>query len=410
MKPYTLMQLKQTTTPEQFSQHLREMGDIFWWEPGQFWVITSYQLAKKVLTSEDFSCDRSPFFISRMPEMNLSLITDFFKVVSQMMVMSDAPEHTNRRRVCYHGFSTHCLEQLKPLIDRTITNCLSEFSADQPFDFVSQLAQNIPSVTLAELFAIPDSERLDFYHWSNNMTQFFGGSTSYRDEDGIKVNQSAKQLYHYFADLMIQRRRRPSQDFLSILLEHQSHFGLTDDELISQAIMMLVAGQVTTTDQLCNNLFILLNEPGLWQQVRKNLDALDAYIEECNRLDPAVTFIFRVTKNENMLGDQLIEKGKVIFISTHAINRDPHYFTSPDKIRLTQKQVQHFSYGYGGHFCLGAKLARIEMYHIFKTLLQQYPSLSLDANRPVKRKHHSLSFSGFEQIYLTHIAKNKKLL
>lgn len=400
MKPYTLMQLKQTTTPEQFSNHLREMGELFWWEPGKFFVITSYKLAKQILTSEDFTCDRSPFFISRMPEMNLSLITDFFKVVSQMMVMSDAPEHTSRRRICYHGFSNNFLEQLKPLIQKTISNCLAEFTAEQPFDFVTRLAQIIPSVTLAELFAIPDSERLDFYHWSNNMTQFFGGSTSYRDDDGVKVNHSAKQLYRYFSNLIVHRRQKPGHDFLSILLEHQAHFGLTDDEIISQAIMMLVAGQVTTTDQLCNNLFILLNEPGLWQQVRNNLNLLDGYIEECNRLDPAVTFIFRVTKNETMLGDQLIEKGKVIFISTHAINRDPHYFKDPGTINLEEKQAQHFSYGYGSHFCLGAKLARIEMHSIFKALLTQFPSLRLDASIPAQRKHHSLSFSGFEHMHL----------
>lgn len=68
MKSYTLMQLKQTTTPEQFSHHLREMGELFWWEPGKFFVITSYQLAKQVLTSEDFSCDRSPFLFPVCPK------------------------------------------------------------------------------------------------------------------------------------------------------------------------------------------------------------------------------------------------------------------------------------------------------------------------------------------------------
>ncbi|KTC91568.1 cytochrome P450 [Fluoribacter dumoffii] len=400
MKPYTLMQLKQTTTPEQFSAHLREMGEIFWWEPGKFFVITSYHLAKQILTSPDFTCDRTPFFISRMPEMNLSLIADFFKVVSLMMVMSDAPEHTDRRRICYHGFSNQCLEQLKPLIQRTVAKCLTELIENKSFDFVSQLAQIIPSVTLAELFAIPDNERLDFYHWSNNMTQFFGGSTRYQDEDGIMVNHSAQQLYNYFSHLIGERRHQPGQDFLSVLLEHQAHFGLTDNEIISQAIMMLVAGQVTTTDQLCNNLFLLLNTPGLWQEVRTRLDMLDAYIEECNRLDPAVTFIFRVTKNDTVLGGQHIEKGKVIFISTHAINRDPLYFKQPDKIILAEKQTQHFSYGYGSHFCLGAKLARIEMHSIFKTLVTQFPSLCLDASKPPQRKHHSLSFSGFEHMYL----------
>ena len=400
MTAYSLMQLKQNSTPEQFSNHVREMGDIFWWAPGNFWVISSYQLAKQVLMSENFSCDRSPFFISRMPEMNLSLITDFFKVVSKMMVMSDAPEHTDRRRICYHGFSSNFLEQLQPLIQNTIDRCLTEFTGQQPFDFVSQLAQQIPSVTLAELFAIPDTERMDFYHWSNDMTQFFGGSTSYLDADGIKVNDSAQCLYDYFAQLISDRRHKPGNDFLSILLEHQVHFDLNDEEIISQAIMMLVAGQVTTTDQLCNNLFILLSTPGLWNEVRQNRHALDAYIEECNRLDPAVTFIFRVTKNDTLLGDQLIEKGKVIFISTHAINRDPHYFNQPNGISLAKNKAQHFSYGYGSHFCLGAKLARMEMHHIFKTLLQRYPNLSLEAEKPALRKHHSLSFSGFEQLYL----------
>ncbi|VEG92036.1 cytochrome P450 [Legionella spiritensis] len=400
MKPFTLMQLKQDSTPEEFARQLREMGELFWWEPGKFWVITSYDMAKSVLTSEDYTCDRTPFFISRMPEMDLSLIGDFFKVVSKMMVMSDAPAHTHRRRICYHGFSNGTLEQLKPLIERTIDRQLDEFARGKPMEFVQQLAQTIPSTTLAELFAIPDSERLDFYNWSNNMTQFFGGSTSYFNEDGIKVNHSARQLYDYFSDLILQRRQKPAQDFLSILLHHQNHFGLTDEEIISQAIMMLVAGQVTTTDQLCNNLYTMLTMPGLWSEMGQNPAQLDSYIEECNRLDPAVTFIFRVTKNDTMLGNQFIEKGKVIFISAHAVNRDPAFFTSPDKVTLQNKTTPHFSYGYGSHFCLGAKLARIEMRSVFKALLQRFPLLRMAQDLPAIRKHHSLSFSGFEQLHL----------
>lgn len=400
MTSYTLMQLKQSTTPEQFSNTIKEMGEVYWWEPGKFWVVTSYELAKSVLLNPDFSCDRSPFFISRMPEMNLSLIQDFFKVVSKMMVMSDAPAHTDRRRICYHGFTSQTLEELKPLIDQTIRNCISHFKPDTPFDFVKNLAQIIPSTTLAELFAIPESEREDFYHWSNTMTQFFGGSTTYLDADGIKVNHSASKLYYYFAHLITERRQRPQQDFLSTLLRHQKSFGLSDEEIISQAVMMLVAGQVTTTDQLCNNLYILLSTPGLWQEVANNLDQLDNYLEECNRLDPAVTFIFRVTKKDTYIGKQFIKAGSVIFISTHAINRDVEYFSHPDEVNIHTHKAAHFSYGYGSHFCLGAKLARIEMNSVFKALLTNYPNLALDKALPAIRKHHSLSFSGFEQLGL----------
>ncbi|MDP1604322.1 MAG: cytochrome P450 [Legionella sp.] len=400
MTAYTLMQLKQTSTPAEFSSALREMGEIYWWEPGKFWVITSYDLAKEVLTSEAFSCDRSPFFISRMPEMNLALISDFFKVVSKMMVMSDAPAHTDRRRICYHGFTSNALDKLNPLIEQTISTCLQSFTPDKPFDFVTQLAQVIPATTLAELFAIPKSERQDFYEWSNTMTQFFGGSTTYLDEDGIKVNHSAQNLYNYFADLITQRRHHLSDDFLSTLLKHQNHFELSDDEIISQAVMMLVAGQVTTTDQLGNNLYTFISTPGLWEQVAANMSELDKYIEECNRLDPAVTFIFRVTKEDTYLGTQFIKAGSVIFISTHAVNRDPKYFNEPDTISLARGKTPHYSYGYGSHYCLGAKLARVEMQSVFKAMLTSFPSLRFDENLPAIRKHHSLSFSGFEQFGL----------
>lgn len=400
MKPYTLMQLKQSTTPGEFSRHLREMGELFWWDPGQFFVITAYDLAKQVLTSEDYTCDRTPFFISRMPDMNLSLISDFFKVVSRMMVMSDAPEHTDRRRICYHGFGHQTIDQLKPLIDATIDRCLADFKPGEPFDFVHQVAQIIPSTALAELFAIPESERHDFYEWSNNMTQFFGGSTTYQDADGIQVNHSAKRLYDYFANLIESRRRMPGPDFLSTLLLHQAHFGLNDEDIISQAIMMLVAGQVTTTDQLCNNLYTLLTEPGLWSTLQQDRNRLDAILEECNRLDPAVTFIFRVTKQDTVLGGRLIERGKVIFISTHAVNRDPACFDAPHAVTLQDKAIPHFSYGYGSHFCLGAKLARIEMSRLIRVLLERYPELQLDPAYVPQRKHHSLSFSGFEHLFL----------
>lgn len=400
MKPYTLMQLKQTSTPTEFSQHLREMGELFWWEPGKFWVVTSYNLAKEALTNEAYSCDRTPFFLSRMPEMNLALIEDFFKVVSKMMVMSDDPLHHDRRRICYHGFTSQCIEQLKPLIAKTVSQSLAKLSSGVSYDFVKEMAETVPSTTLAELFAIPEDERLDFYHWSNSMTQFFGGSTTYLDADGIKVNHSAQQLYQYFANLIEMRRKHPGKDFLSTLLSHQNHFNLTDDEIISQAVMMLVAGQVTTTDQMCNNLYILLSYPGLWSEIAENLEQLDSYLEECNRLDPAVTFIFRVTKADTHLGNKKIAKGSVIFISTHAINRDPDYFSNPNEVNIRRNKVKHFSYGYGSHFCLGAKLARIEMNEVFKRLFQNFPGLKLDEMNSAVRKHHSLSFSGFERLEL----------
>ncbi len=400
MWQHSLMQLKREATPQRFAETLQSMGDIFWWPAGKFYVITGHKLAQQALRSDDLTCDRSSFFVSRMPDMNLALIQDFFAVVSKMMVMSDNTEHKVRRRVCYEGFTSASLDKLKPLIAQTVAEGILKLQQDGQIDFVEDLAKRIPSIALADFFAIPDQEREQFYHWSNNMTQFFGGDSAYQDEDGMIVNDSASNLKAYFVDLIAQRRKHPSNDFLSVLLANQQHFELSDDEIISQAVMMLVAGQVTTTDQLCNNLYTLLTDSSQAADIRHQQQALSPLIEELNRLDPAVTFIFRVVKNETQLGDQTLPAGSVIFISAHAVNRDKRTFKMPHAINIDHASNKHMSYGYGSHYCLGAKLARIEMTHCLAELFKHFPTCRFDQNNWPVRKHHSLSFSGFESMPL----------
>jgi cytochrome P450 len=400
MPQKSLLELKIENEPREFAAKIRAMGDIFWWPPGKFWVINSYDYAKQVLTSSDFTCDRSSFFISRMPEMDLSLINDFFAVVSKMMVMSDYPENVQRRRICYDGFTNITLKQLEPIIQQTITKQIKHCLDKNSMEFVSDIAKIVPSTTLAEFFCIPEQERENFYHWSNNMTQFFGGASSYQNQDGIEVNNSAQALRNYFTNLIEDRLRHPSSDFLSILLKNKAAFGLDNDEIISQAIMMLVAGQITTTDQLCNNLYTLLSYPQAFEQLWNNPNLLDTALDELNRLDPAVTFIFRVTKSDTQIGSQKIVKGDVIFISTHGVNHDPNHFVQPDSCILHRINNKQLSYGYGGHYCLGAKLAKLEMKLCFTALIKNFKTITLVENLRPLRKHHSLAFSGFEHLHL----------
>src|SRR5262245_57852416 len=114
MHTESLFEMKKHHSPTEFSRFLKNNGDIFWREQENFWVITSYTHAKMILASDDFTCDRSPFFMASMPNLNPYEIKDFLGVVSKMMVMSDAPQHTPRRRICYDGFSNQTLQNLHP--------------------------------------------------------------------------------------------------------------------------------------------------------------------------------------------------------------------------------------------------------------------------------------------------------
>ncbi len=396
----SLLETKKQTTPTEYATLLREKGKVFYWERGHFWMVTDYKLAEAVLRNPEISCDRTSFFISRMPNLDLSLIPDFFSVVSKMMVMSDGEEHFKRRKIASLGVDDKRLDHFRPFVERAVHELLDNAERASTPDFVRDIAQMVPSIVLADLFCIDEGERPNFYKWSNNMTQFFGGSSQYRNEDGIKVNDSAANIRNYFIELTARRRKEPKNDFLSVLLKHQSDLGLADDVVIGQAIMMLVAGQVTTTDQICNNIFTLLTEPGILERLHDSPSLIPLAIEEFNRLDPAVTFIFRVAKGETQIGEAVIKPKDVIFISAHAVNRDPKIFERPDECNIARTKNPHFAFGFGPHFCLGAKLARMEMAALFTQLLARFPGLSLDPERPVVRKHHSLAFSGFESIPL----------
>lgn len=385
--------------PNIFSKYLKSFGDIYYWEKGNFHVITKASHAKEILTSSNFSANRAPFFISRMPGLNLELIQDFFSVVSKMMVMSDDRDHTLKRRFAATGFEENILARFKDKLSKSVDELIDGIDPTEGVDFASKIAKKLPATVLADLFSIDEHQREDFLHWSNVMTGFFGGASEYRDEDGIEVNDAAKSLKKFFKDLIKKRQKNPGVDYVSLSLKAAQELGLNEEDLISQLIMMLVAGMATTTDQINNIIFLLATHPETQAEIRANASLLVPAIEECKRFDPAVTFIFRLARADTVIGGQPIKAGEVVFISTHLINRDLPEDDRPYKLDI-HRRASHFAYGHGPHYCIGARLGRMEMIELIKRFFSKLPPFELDPERPSIRDHYSLSFSGFKELHL----------
>lgn len=396
--PEGLLDKKKRLSPSQYAEALRSRGRLFFAETNQIWVVTDYELAKDLLKRPEMSADRSAFFVSLMPDLDIGLIQDFFGVVGRMMVMSDAPVHTQRRRIATLGLNDNLVDRYRVIIEDTIDDLLEKAECKKCIDFVQDLAQPLPSAVLADLFQIPFEDRLEFYHCSNNMTQFFGGASQYRNQDGVEVNECAIKLRDYFQRLLADRKRKPRGDFLSIMAQSQEKFRLDDAEVISQAVMMLVAGGVTTTDQLCNNMYTVLNEPGVLSLLRADPSALATVIEECNRMDPGVSYLFRVAKQDFEVAGASIKAGQTVFISNHAVNCDPAIFKDPTHFDPRRNPNPHFAYGNGSHYCIGNRLARIQMEALFRNLVQRYPKLRPAQGKLAQRLHYSLAFSGFSSL------------
>jgi cytochrome P450 len=385
--------------PNRFSRYLLEMGDIYYWEKGNFHVVTNNSLAKQIMRSPDFSADRGQFFISRMPNIDLRLITDFFSVVQKMMVMKDGKEHMQVRKAATDGLEDPVLEKFKTTLEKTITTLLENAFAKKEIEFVEEIAKQLPSTVLADLFSIPMEDRSDYFVWANNMTAFFGGAVAYDNQTAKEVNDSASKIRDYFRKIIAERKKKLGDDYLSYLVRSQKTYQLTDDELVSQAVMMLVAGQVTTTDQICNIMYLFASQSNLQLRLRQDPSLLANAIEECKRFDPAVTFVFRVAKKDVELSGHQILAGETVFISNHCVNRETT-LEGPFKLDITRPINQHFAYGHGAHYCLGAKLGRMQMNLLFEKMLTKYPFLILNPNSETKRDHYSLSFSGFKEIHL----------
>ena len=265
-------------------------------------------------------------------------------------------------------------------------------------EFVEDIARQLPQSVLADLFSIPTEDRAFFNKCSNIMTGFFGGAVDYNNEVGKQVNDAAISISNYFKELIKIKRESPGDDFFSKMLSVQKHFGLSDDELISQAVMMLVAGQVTTTDQICNNFYLLMSRPELLKKIQDQPELMTTATEEFKRFDPAVTFLFRVATEDSLLGEQPVKKGDTVFVANHCINRDEEMFENPNEINIERRQNQHFAYGHGAHYCIGARLGRMQIGILFDTLIKEFPTLKLSSSKSAVRDHYSLSFSGFKQI------------
>lgn len=384
-----LLSAKANSSPREFARGLQERGPVFWSEPENIWVVTDHKIGTAALRDPVFSADRSSFFMSRMGACPFAKVANFFGVVKNMMVTSDGAEHTARRKLAASGISDHILDGFQPQVEKVVDELLLPLLKGEKLDFVEKIALPLPNIVLADLFSIPQGERENFYQWANHMTQFFGGGSDFENAD-----LGAASLRGYFQRLIDERRQKPRGDFISHMLRQQGELG--DDELISQAAIMLVAGTITTRDQICNCLAVWL-ENGKWKELAKDPAALDAAIEEAARLDPAVNFIFRVAKENTRLGNLEIGAGQLVFVSTHAANRDAQVFADPHAFDGARGRNPHMSFGSGLHYCLGARLGRIQMKILFGRLLARFPGLEDVPLDPPVRKHQSLGFSGFER-------------
>jgi cytochrome P450 len=304
--------------------------------------------------------------------------------ISQM----DPPEQSKYRKLIGHAFTPRVIAGLEPRIHK-ITDELFDAVRDQgSFELVADLAYPLPVRVIADLLGV-DNKDLDLFKGAafdivENMTglDFIAGGDGI--EDQIHAAEARLQpLLDYMLDQVLQRRRQPREDLLTYLVQaEQDGDKLTDTEIVNISNILLITGHITSTMMVGNTATCLDTERDKLAQVRADRTLVPTAIEEALRLLPPAATLSRVTTKDVELGGATIPAGQMVLPWVSAANRDPLQFQRPNEFLPGRNPNPHIVFGHGVHYCLGARLARLEGRIAINTLLDRYPDFASDPDRP----------------------------
>jgi cytochrome P450 len=362
------------------------------------WVLSRYADVQAVLRDGRFSSDERTsemfevFRTTLRPEEAAS-----FDRQPRSMLFLDPPDHTRLRSLVNKAFTARVVEGLRPRIRTVVDSLLDEALERGSMDLVADLAYPVPITMICELLGVPGADRPLFREWSADLVLSLDPIMS--PEVMAKTNEALAGFTDYFAGLLASRRANPGGDLLSALIAAEDEGrSLTEGELLSMCILLLVAGHETTVNLISNGMLALLRHPDQLARLRADPSLIRTGVEELLRYDSPVQLTARIPLEDVRLGPRQVRKGQQVVALNGAANRDPAQFPNPDRLDLGRTDNRHVAFGAGIHFCLGAPLARVEGQIAIGTLVGRTSNIEL-AGDPVRRE--TVTLRGLKHLPVT---------
>ncbi|UQA59719.1 cytochrome P450 [Polyangium aurulentum] len=321
-------------------------------------------------------------------------VMSVFPIVPRLTLLhDDPPRHTHLRRIVNRAFSPRRVADLEPWIGRVAASLFDELGEGE-VDLVRGYAVPLPVQVIAHLLGVPPEEYAQFRRWSEAVT-------SYRSMLAEERQANARDMAAYMAKMLAARRERPANDLLTALVEAEVEGArLETPEAVGFCMLLLVAGNDTTSNLLGNMMHILAERPDLYRRAREDRSLVDPIIGETLRYESPVQRLVRVTTRPVSLSGVEIPQGSVVDVMYGAANRDPEVFDDPETFRLDRPLSASVAFGHGAHYCLGTPLAWAEARITLNMLLDRYEALSLGTSPPVRQQRGMMPF-GFDALPLS---------
>src|SRR5579859_2337755 len=353
---HTLAPLELHRRSREWCREMRALSPIMYREE-YGWLVFTYREAAQVFSDSATYSSEYEMSPSREQEEGRSIIS------------MDPPRHQQLRSLLTQAFSARTIAQMEPRIRKIADERLEKISARGQVDFMGELAAPLPVIVIAELLGLPSEDWPLYKKWTDAQVR---GMTA--DPDA-----SEQTLAYCFFQAVEQKRQRPDQSLISLLLAAEiegKH--LTQAELFSFFLTLLVAGNVTTTNLLGNAMLCFSLFPESLEQLRENPALIPSAIEEIlrymspSRVLPNDPIGSRIAKVNTELAGRSIQKGDVVRPLIFSANFDEQQFVEPERFMIERRPNRHISFGHGIHFCLGAPLARLEARVVLTEMLKRF--------------------------------------
>jgi cytochrome P450 len=302
------------------------------------------------------------------------------------MLFSDPPVQIRLRRLVSRDFTPRRIREMEPRIREIATRLLNEVEGRGSFEIMADLANALPVMVIAEMLGVPPEQYQTFKEWSDIIIA--GGNTLPGQPIPDEVVEITNQLRSYFAREIAKRRTQPGPDLISALVAaHVDNEAMSAEELIAFVMLLLLAGNETTTNLIGNGMLALGRHPDQMELLRRSPELGPRAIEEMLRYDGPVQATSRRATADVEIGGTAIPAGAECFVLLAAANHDPAQFPDPDSFNITREARDHVAFGEGVHFCIGAPLARLEGAVAIGETLRRFPKLHLaDPTAPLTYK------------------------
>ena len=356
--------------PHAVYARLRREAPLFRDEKNDFWVASRYAEVVHVSKHPETFCSGHGV----VPGSNTKV----------SMVTMDEPRHGRLRRLVNRGFTPRMVGMLEPRIRETVKESIDAVAGKGACDFVKDLAVPLPMIIIAELLGIRREDRDRFEHWSDTMIAAGGGRAEADPQIAAAAGAAFAEYAAYLQGVFEDRRRKPREDLVSILVAAQGDGTLAadeerleGDELLMFMTLLLVAGNETTRNAIAGGTIALIENPAERARLIAERSLVPNAVEEVLRWTSPVICFYRTARRDAELRGERIREGERVVMIYPSANRDEGVFPDANRFRVDRRPNPHVAFGIGNHFCLGANLARLELRIMLEELVRRLPDVRL---------------------------------